>query len=295
MAGDGANQTTKIYKVPLPYRDDMVASKAYVDQEVAAGGGGTDYTLPTASTGTKGASKQQRQAAPMSAAKMNGEVMGVVQSTSSVRGVNYKGQACITSDSTPNAANFQQGALIFSTSTNSLFIRTLMNKLSLLPVGYKPTNLSQIRTYCTGNNGFYVENRSTILTYDWRTDDGVTFGKHDGTGCGVTVHNTNIFSSTKGSGWRLSRLGNKTGHATWFYGDLGSISSGVFSPNGTSAFIANAIGIAFKFSKADTRTTRTTRKQNTQTECRIQKVAGVCRRRHRQQRKNLFLQLRDCG
>ena len=150
-----------------------------------------------------------------------------------------------------------------------------MNELSLLPVGYKPTNLNQIRTYCTGNNGYFVENRSTILTYDWRTDDGVTFGKHDGTGCGVSVHNTNIFSSTKGSGWRLSRLGNKTGHATWFYGDLGSISSGVFSPNGTSAFIANAVGIAFKFSKADTRTTRTTRKQNTQTECRIQKVAGV--------------------
>ena len=96
-----------------------------------------------------------------------------------------------------------------------------------------------------------------------------------GLGPALRFINTNIFSSTKGSGWRLSRLGNKTGHATWFYGDLGSIGGGVFDPNGTSAFIANAVGLAFKFSKADTRSTRTERKQNTQTECRIQKMAGV--------------------
>ena len=38
VAGGGANQTTKIYKVPLPHRADMVASKEYVDQEVAASG-----------------------------------------------------------------------------------------------------------------------------------------------------------------------------------------------------------------------------------------------------------------
>ena len=151
-----------------------------------------------------------------------------------------------------------------------------MNKLSTLPVGYKPTDLSEIRTYCQGNNGYFVKNQSTILTYDWRTDDGVTFGKHDSTGCGVSVHRTNIFSDTMSTGWRLSRLGNKSGHATWFYGDLGSISSNTFSPNGTSAFIANAVGIAFKFSKADTRSTRDlSRKQNTSTECRIQKMAGV--------------------
>ena len=76
-----------------------------------------------------------------------------------------------------------------------------------------------------------------------------------------------------GSGWRLSRLGNKSGQATWFYGDFGSISSNTFSPNGTSAFIANAVGIAFKFSKADTRSTRTERTQNDNTECRIQQIA----------------------
>ena len=124
VAGGGADQTTKIYKVPIPHRDDMAASKAYVDQEVAAGGG-TDYTLPTASTGTKGGVKASTTGGTyVGCTKMSGEVMGVVLSSSSVRGVNYKGQACITSDSTPNAANFQQGAMIFSTSTNSLYIRT---------------------------------------------------------------------------------------------------------------------------------------------------------------------------
>ena len=71
----------------------------------------------------------------------------------------------------------------------------------------------------------------------------------------------------------MNRLGKKTGRSTYFYGDLGSISSGNFSNNGTSAFIANAVGIAFKFSKADTRSTRGS--NNTQTECRIQQVAGV--------------------
>ena len=151
-----------------------------------------------------------------------------------------------------------------------------MNKLSTLPVGYKPTNLDQIRTYCEGNNGYFVKNQSTILTYDWRTDDGVLFGKHDGTGSGIDTKNTDIFSDSMSTGWRLNRLGNKSGHSTFFYGDLGSIGGGVFDPNGTSAFIANAVGIAFKFSKADTRNTRTeTRKQNTNTECRIQQVAGV--------------------
>ena len=123
VAGDGANQTTKIYKVPIPYRADMAASKEYVDQEVAKGGGLTD--LPTASTGTKGGVKAATTGGTyVGCTKMNGEVMGVVQSSGTVRGVNYKGQACITADSTPNAANFQQGALIFSTSTNSLYIRT---------------------------------------------------------------------------------------------------------------------------------------------------------------------------
>ena len=152
-----------------------------------------------------------------------------------------------------------------------------MNKLSTLPVGYKPTNTDQIRSYCKGNNGYFVKNSAQIVNYDWQTNDGAYYYKHDGTGCGVGTGNTNIFSDSMGSGWRLNRLGNKSARATWFYGDLGSISNGVFSATGTSAFIANAVGIAFKFSKADTRNTREdlSRKQNDATECRIQRVAGV--------------------
>ena len=109
--------------------------------------------------------------------------------------MNYKGQACITADSTPNAANSQQGALIFSPALTP--VHPDVNKLSTLPVGYKPTKLDQIRSYCQGNNGYYVKNQSTILTYDWRTDDGVLYEKHDGTGSGVSVHNTNICASSR--------------------------------------------------------------------------------------------------
>lgn len=150
-----------------------------------------------------------------------------------------------------------------------------MNKLSTLPVGYKPDKLEQIRTYCQGNNGYFVKNTAHMLPYTWNTNDGVRFDVGDGSGSGVGINNTNIFSSSMSSGWRVNRLGNKSARNTFFYGDLNSISSNVFSSTGTSAFIANAVGIAFKFSKADTRTTREERKQNDATECRIQQVAGV--------------------
>ena len=119
----GANQTTKIYKIPTPNQPDMAASKEYVDSAVASGG--SSYTLPTASTGTKGGVKAATTGGTyVSCTKMSGEVMGVVESTNTVRGVNYKGQACVTGNSTPDPSTFQQGSLIFSTSSNSLFIRT---------------------------------------------------------------------------------------------------------------------------------------------------------------------------
>ena len=152
-----------------------------------------------------------------------------------------------------------------------------MNQLSTLPVGYKPTNTSQIRSYCTGNNGYFVKNAVTKLGYDWWTSDGVFFSQGAGMNSGVGVSSTNIHSSSRNSGWKVNRLGNKSEYNTFFYGDHGNImgSSNMFADNGTSAFIANAVGIAFKFSKEDTRNTRTERKQNTSTECRIQRVAGV--------------------
>ena len=201
VAGGGANQTTKIYKVPTPSRDDMVANKGYVDDQtagltteldkyikklgtnetggefkitnggktyvhvqtdntlglynlqepehshhaatrnyvdgavadlateqyvddaVAAGGGLTE--LPTASTSTKGGVKAGTTSGTyVNCTKMNGETIGVVQSSNVSKGVNYKGQCCITSNSTPTASEYQQGCLVFSTSTNSLYIRT---------------------------------------------------------------------------------------------------------------------------------------------------------------------------
>ena len=82
VANDGANPTTKIWKLTNPTADDMAANKAYVDSKVP----------PT--------------------------------STNNTIGVNYKGQACVTNQSTPPAEQYHQGALIFSTSTNSLYIRT---------------------------------------------------------------------------------------------------------------------------------------------------------------------------
>ena len=120
VAGGGANQTTKIYKVPTPNQPDMAASKQYVDDALASGG-----SLPTASTGIKGGVKVGTTGGSyVSCTKMSGETIGVVEATNSVRGVQYKGQACVTSKSTPEAGEYQQGALIFSTSTNSLYIRT---------------------------------------------------------------------------------------------------------------------------------------------------------------------------
>ena len=47
-----------------------------------------------------------------------------VTSTNTTKGINYKGQACVTSSATPSAEQYWQGALIFSTATNSLYIRT---------------------------------------------------------------------------------------------------------------------------------------------------------------------------
>ena len=148
-----------------------------------------------------------------------------------------------------------------------------MNQLSTLPVGYKPTKLDQLRTYCSGNNGYYTTIACTGLDYDWQTNDGITFGKHDGSGSGVTSRSSNLYSSTRTSGLVLNRLGKKSGRQSFFFGPLDAIVGGEFINTGNSAFISNAVGIAFKFSKKDARGTRSN--NSTSTECRIQQVAGV--------------------
>ena len=102
------------------------ANKGYVDTQIAANAG-TDYTLPTATTSTKGGvTSATNSGTYVGCTKManTGSNIGVVESTNSTKGVHYKGQACVTSSSTPDASSYQQGALIFSTSSNSLYVRT---------------------------------------------------------------------------------------------------------------------------------------------------------------------------
>ncbi len=76
--------------------------------------------------------------------------------------------------------------------------------------------------------------------------------------------------------WWWKRRGDEVGRAVGLEWGVGSIHNKACRAYRTGAFSANAVGIAFKFSKADTRSTRAeTRKQNDGTECRIQRVAGV--------------------
>ncbi len=106
--------------------DAWAANKGYVDTQIAANKG-TDYTLPTATTSTKGGVTSATNSGtyvPCTKMANTGSTIGVVQSTNTTQGVNYKGQACVTGNSTPNASDYKQGALVFSTSTNSLYIRT---------------------------------------------------------------------------------------------------------------------------------------------------------------------------
>ena len=122
------NSNMKLFHVqdPTDGTDAWAATKGYVDTQIAANAG-TDYTLPTATTSTKGGVTSATNSGtyvPCTKMANSGATIGVVESTNSTKGVNYKGQACVTGNSTPTAGDYQQGALIFSTSTNSLYIRT---------------------------------------------------------------------------------------------------------------------------------------------------------------------------
>ena len=112
--------------VPDPSQDEHATNRKYVLDQIRANAG-TDYTLPTATTSTKGGvTAATNSGTYVSCTKManTGSNIGVIESTNTTKGVNYKGQACITNSSTPTASSYQQGALVFSTSTNSLYIRT---------------------------------------------------------------------------------------------------------------------------------------------------------------------------
>ena len=86
----------------------------------------TSYSLPTANTSTKGGVTVWTASSSytfVGCTKMSGTQIGVVQSTNTQRGVNYKGICAITSG-TPTASSYQQGTMVFSTSTNAVYIRT---------------------------------------------------------------------------------------------------------------------------------------------------------------------------
>ena len=147
-----------------------------------------------------------------------------------------------------------------------------MLQVSTIPVGYTPTSTSSIRNYCAGNNGYFTKITLSGLDYGWETDDGVLFPKSDGNGSGIGIHGSNFYSSTKSSGMRLSRVGKRTGRQTFFLGDLAHLNSnGSYHGDGMGTFMPNVVGVAFKFSKADTGSYG----NNTRTECRIQHVGGV--------------------
>ena len=86
----------------------------------------TSYDLPTASTTTKGGVKVATTSGTyVGCTKMSGTVLGVVRSTNTTQGVNYKGICAIHSSSgTPSAGNYEQGTMVFGTSTNAVYIRT---------------------------------------------------------------------------------------------------------------------------------------------------------------------------
>ena len=123
VANGGANPITKIWKLATPTADDMAANKGYVDTQIAANS--STYDLPTATTSVKGGVKAaQTSGTYVGCTIMSGQHIGVQESTNTTKGVNFKGQACVTNSSTPTASSYVQGQLVFSTGSNSLFIKT---------------------------------------------------------------------------------------------------------------------------------------------------------------------------
>ena len=100
--------------------DTALVTKGYVDSV----SGGSSYTLPTASTTVLGGVKIASSGGTwVGASRINGSgTIGVVEATNTVKGVHYKGQCAVTSSSTPTASQFEQGTMVYSTSTNSLYV-----------------------------------------------------------------------------------------------------------------------------------------------------------------------------
>ena len=101
-------------------RAEALVTKGYVDSV----SGGSSYTLPTATTTVLGGVKIASTGGTwVGASRINGSgTIGVVEATNSVKGVHYKGQCAITSSSTPSASSYETGTMVYSTSSNSLYV-----------------------------------------------------------------------------------------------------------------------------------------------------------------------------
>ena len=119
----GTDYATNIYTLegqmrlrtsPSANESDASGSHIMLDPDVAGGGANPQTKIWKLATPTSN---------DMAANK--GYVDGrTPDATNLVKGVTYKGQACVTGNSTPDASSFSQGQLVFSTSSNSLYIRT---------------------------------------------------------------------------------------------------------------------------------------------------------------------------
>ena len=99
--------------------DTALVTKGYVDSKT----GGNDYSLPTASTTILGGVKIASTGGTwVGASRISNGTIGVVEATNTVKGVHYKGQCAVTSSSTPTASQFEQGTMVYSTYTNSLYV-----------------------------------------------------------------------------------------------------------------------------------------------------------------------------
>ena len=143
--------------------------------------------------------------------------------------------------------------------------------LSTIPIGYRPGNKDNLRTYCAGNRGYYVKQQAQRITSTWNLTAGGSFSVRDGTGDGVTLVKSNFHGPSSSDSWLMHRLGKSSGRASWFFGDYNAAKGTNFLNGGESAFLPHCVGFCFKLSTAE----YSPEGNNSKTEMRIMKAAGV--------------------
>ena len=144
--------------------------------------------------------------------------------------------------------------------------------LSTIPIGYRPGNKDNLRTYCAGNSGYYVQQTAQRITSSWNLTAGGSFSVHDGSGDGISLASSNFHGSDKNNAWIMHRLGKRSGRSSWFFGDYGSAKSTYFNGGGESAFLPHCVGVCFK---VNTSVYLSGKSANGPSELRIMKAAGV--------------------